>query len=937
MQRPDRVAGDHKWALNIQNLYGVENRLGHVQSNLRVMRRDLSDKLTEIAAVEQETRRVPQVITANSEALTVSGLQLRSMFNDGELRVQMLGKRYTPTHPDMIEAVKHLEELRAQMDLQLAIDVEAARARARRQLQNKLDLLRSDRDAMYTSIAGLEVEEASLTRKAAELRSNAYTSGEEDTDFLRASREYTALSDYYRALYRKERDAEIASEVDRQGQGEMVELLDPPTVPTAPEFPAARSKLAIGAGAGLGLGILLGVLRMQVRPTLRTARHLNYWQGAVLLADLPAGRLGDADAGPGAGRKGWIPKLTRITGFMLAMILAAVMTTGCSTSPERAKASWLKAAAGAARDGDVYRAITCYRNVIRLDLRNGEAHKALAGALLSIGEVEEALGHLIRAAELAPGDKKVQSDLINLLYRIYHSDPGKSRGFLMELEEQAQRMMDRWPGEATGYRAMAAVLCERGRTGEACDLVVRGLEKTRQDPNLIVELASLKYRMNERDEAESLLRQLTDKGSKFGQAYDLMYLQFRDRNLTEKSSEVLQKKWRVIGDADSGIQLAAHLESVGDRAGMIEQVEEVNRKLGGQAETVEVIGAFWASRGEQDMARRVYEGGVGRFPSQRSTFIGKLAELEVAAGKRGEAMARIRAALAISPHDMTLLSYKAALEVDAPGQTESKASRLELEMLMKRMPKSAFVRFHLGRSYMKLGDLYRAGKELERCVRLDPNYAPGWLALAENEYRAGNMVLSKSTLEHLLQRAPRYAGALMLKARILNDLGNRRETKRTLEQAAEAGAPIGEVAGERARLRMREGDFRGAIGLLEEAIRKVGFQTGLVVALARAEEALANGDKALAILRKAAASMPDSPEIEAAQAGTLARLGRHEESAGIYRRLSASAPTALQYAAGLADALAMSGKLKEALAEYERAQTLPGAPADDMGQIGGST
>jgi tetratricopeptide (TPR) repeat protein len=168
----------------------------------------------------------------------------------------------------------------------------------------------------------------------------------------------------------------------------------------------------------------------------------------------------------------------------------------------------------------------------------------------------------------------------------------------------------------------------------------------------------------------------------------------------------------------------------------------------------------------------------------------------------------------------------------------------------------------------------------------------------------------------------------MLRARVLHDLGNVKETMSTLEQAAAAGAPVGEVAVERARLRMREGDLAGAARLLEEAIEKGGSEPGLVVAMARVEEARGDGEKAVTRLRQAASVYPNAHEIGAAQAAALSRLRRHEEAARVYQRLTVLAPQSPEYASGLADSLALSGKLQEALTEYRRAQKLPGASAN---------
>lgn len=927
LNKPDRTAGDHEWALKIQQLYSVENRLGHVQASLRTLKRDLADKVEEFRAVEEEIRRIPQTITANTEYTTWEGSRLKIASNDARVRLEAMESFYTADHPDLIEARKYYQELRSQLEEQTARDTEAARARAKRQLQSRLDLLRADRDALSLTIRNHENEEAGLTKRAAELRALAPSTSESDTEYLRLMREYNLVSDHYKSLFRKEQESRIASEVDRQGQGEMVELLDPPVVPTRAEFPQAPVKVAFGGALGLLAGASLALARVHIRPSLRTARHLEFWPGAVLLAELPGGRDARALEGNPAGIAGWRPKLLRSSGMLLLAVAALALTSGCSRGPGGSKESWLRAAAIASKKDDLEQAARCYRNAIKLDARSGEAHRGLGQLLLSTGEVEEALQHLVRAAELLPLDKGVQSGLADLLYRLYFSDPGRSRGTLLELEEQAKRLLERWPGNADGYRVMALVLCERGRPAEAGELVEKGIQRAGRKPELVTELASLRYRIGDREGSERMLRDLIGESPRHSQAYDLLYLQLRDRKRTAEAGEILRLKWEKVGDADSGMQYAAHLESTGAHEEMHKQVDAVERRLGNTPATLALIGSFWVSRGDPARAKRVYECGAAVFPEHRSEFVGKLAELEVAAGKRGEAMARIQAALAGSPKDITLQAYRAALELDSNHPQVEKAARLELEMILERMPRSAFVRFHLGRSYMKIGDLFKAGREFERCVRLDPNYAPGWLALAESEYRSGNVAIAKTRLDDLLSRAPMYAGALLLKARVLNDLGQTKEIGPALEMAAAAGAAPEDVAIERARQRMSSGDEAGAVKVLEDAAARTGQKPAVAVALAWAELKRGNGAGALARLEKSAGTLPGSREMAEARGAILLRLARYEEARSVYAELVRETPQSPLYAVGLADALALSGRLEAASAEYSRAQTLPGAPA----------
>jgi tetratricopeptide (TPR) repeat protein len=226
---------------------------------------------------------------------------------------------------------------------------------------------------------------------------------------------------------------------------------------------------------------------------------------------------------------------------------------------------------------------------------------------------------------------------------------------------------------------------------------------------------------------------------------------------------------------------------------------------------------------------------------------------------------------------------------------------------------------------MRAGDLLKAGEQFERCIRLDPNYAPGWLALAESEYRMGNVARSRTTLDRLLARAPMYSQALLLKARVHGDLNQPREMKSALDLAVIAGAPAREVAVERARLLISAGDTEAAIRLLRATAVSSGHEPSVSIALASAEAALGRRDLALAALDASAASHPAATEIAFAKGTFLLQFGEHQQALSIFSDLAAQTPASPALAARTADSLALSGRLREAAAEYERAMRLPGA------------
>ncbi|HEU5336986.1 MAG TPA: GNVR domain-containing protein, partial [Terriglobales bacterium] len=95
------------------------------------------------------------------------------------------------------------------------------------------------------------------------------------------TRDYQSALDFYNNLLAKKSESEMATDLERQQEGEQFRIMDPADLPNEPSFPN-RSLFALGGlaiGAALGLGLV--VIRELDDKLLRTEEDV-----AVLL-DLP--------------------------------------------------------------------------------------------------------------------------------------------------------------------------------------------------------------------------------------------------------------------------------------------------------------------------------------------------------------------------------------------------------------------------------------------------------------------------------------------------------------------------------------------------------------------------------------------------------------------------------------------------------------------------
>jgi tetratricopeptide (TPR) repeat protein len=564
-------------------------------------------------------------------------------------------------------------------------------------------------------------------------------------------------------------------------------------------------------------------------------------------------------------------------------------------------------------------AILLCRRALQQDARFGGAWERLAALQWEEGDAEASFASLTRAAELMSDRLDLMERLAMLQYQMYFADPGRPRVLLQEIEDLSDRMRARWPRRAEGYRYQALALAERHRLDEALAAIENGLGQSGEDAELIVQRASILFRQGHTEPATAQLRALVEKGTRYRQTYELLYLQLMQAHRTAEAGSVLEAKYRAVGDADSGLQHAAHLYAAGSRDASRELLLRLAERFSTQSDILARTGDFWLNRGELEPARDCYDQGLRRFAASRSLYVSRLVEWRLAREERPEARALLDSELKKTPKDDTLLAWRVVLDAEGARADRLRTAQLELEAVASRMPNSAFVRYHLGRVYLQLGDLARAGQSLERSVRLDPNYAPGWLALVQADLARGNWSLAQSRMHDLLARAPGYGPALVTQARLDAQRGDYTRATGVLNQLSGPSGFMAEVAFTKAEIQLMKGDTGGAARSFEQVAQQGVLGERALLELARLDVRQGHAQKGLDRLAAALERQPDSISLRLARAALALECGASDTALTEFRALLARQPGQSEFHTGAADALALGGHWREARAEYEKA------------------
>jgi succinoglycan biosynthesis transport protein ExoP len=900
-----------------QRLYAIDTRIRDITDDLREREKD-RDRAAQLVIGAQ--RRLAAIDRENPQASVLrfgwnSATDItRARMVATRARVLELRQRYLPSHPDRARAEQELKEAEQEYSVAVAEEVGQDRNLRKVGVLAEIETFEAERRAAEKVIVDLQRQESEFRAESQRVRASMAVDPETNTELLALTRQYDNLKEQFGVLMKKQQESQTASEMERRGQGETVEMIEPPSLPTSPQGMRRPWMVTSYGVAGIVLGVLLAGYLYVRRLRVSTEQALEGWSQVPVLAVFSGGSL----MGPERPSQKLVDKWVQRSA--LSLLPFALLLSGCGSLSESPSALVERGLALEAK-GNNSGASILYRRAIKADARFGPAYKALAALALRMGEVISAREAYIRAVELHPEDGRLKAKLADVSYRLYFSDPGRPNGLLREIEVLATELIQRWPKLADGHRIQAQALLERHQLTPAIESLERALTVLPGEPTLASQLAAAYYQRGDRTKAAELLSALLDSAPDFANAYDLLYLQSMQSGQMETAARTLLRKWEQLQTVDTGLQVAAHYTARNQRDKAMQFLDELVAAKQKEKLLHAKLGDFWLHRGDFARARAHYEEGRSLEPQQRSEYSGRLVELLLASGKAEEAQRLIETEKAHSPNDLNLQAIHAAVRLSAAKPDDRREARVRLEQLLSQMPASPFVRYHLGRAYLFEGNAPKAAEQLERSVALDPNYAPGWLALAEAELISGDATRGEQRARSLLRRMPGHPIALQLTARARMAQQRPAEAEDLLNQAVRSRPENLVALYDLFQVQLAQRHWDQAANTIA-LLRKSSPNGDWKVDLAEAQLAGRRGDTkgSLHILETALNQQSHVAALRGAFAALLLHTGQGARALDQYRALAKTQPDNFEYQLGLANAMAMTGRSAEALTQYEELQ-----------------
>ncbi len=203
-------------------------------------------------------------------------------------QLSSLEARYTADYPDVVKTKADIAALQKKMAEDNAPGAQAVKEPKSSVEPASIQQLRAQLHGYDLAIAAKTKEQEQIKQQIGLYQSRIQSSPAVEQQYKEVTRGYETALASYNDLLKKRQESAMATQLERDQQGEQFRVLDPANLPDKPSFPN-RPMFALGGfGGGLGLGLGLAFLMELKDSSFKTERDVEVALQLPVLAMIPA-------------------------------------------------------------------------------------------------------------------------------------------------------------------------------------------------------------------------------------------------------------------------------------------------------------------------------------------------------------------------------------------------------------------------------------------------------------------------------------------------------------------------------------------------------------------------------------------------------------------------------------------------------------------------
>jgi tetratricopeptide (TPR) repeat protein len=599
------------------------------------------------------------------------------------------------------------------------------------------------------------------------------------------------------------------------------------------------------------------------------------------------------------------------TGLFLAA--AALASVSCATVDTYLRKGDANFKAGRYRD-----AVLDYRKALQKSPRSGEAFYGLALSDIQLERFDEAYQSLTKAHEYLPKRVDVMATMADIAMTAYQRDI-RNTSLYSTLVQLSTEILAVEPESYDGLRLKGDLALLDKKPQEAVEFFRRANAVRPIQEYLVVGYFQALAETGQGAEAERLAYQLIDRKPNFQPIYDLLLEYYVSVGNYTGGEELLKKRIKNNpGDSSAYTQLAALYKKMNNPAAARSVIDNLQQGYKEHKDAFSAAGDYYAQSGDLAEASAIYEKGLQAQPDQASTFIKRLAAIQIAQGHQAEAFNLLDKVLAKTPDDGEASLLKADMLLSRGEAGDVDKAIAAYQVALKTRPRDGRVLLGLGKAYFSKNDFVSARKVLASASQSDPqNNEPKFLlaAVGMSELLPQGAL---AILEDILENDPTNPRARYLKINAQMQAGLYAEARPELDRLARDFPKSKDLQLLRGLLAILSSRYEDAEAIFAK-FSAVDGDARVAAGLAEAFVGKKQFDKALEVLESASKKSPENLEIRLMIAKTELRAGLYDRAINELLSLLQRAPDSTTMMIDLGQAYQAKGDYGKAAEQFQKA------------------
>jgi len=262
-----------------ERIYGVDDRLIALKAKYSALSSRYSKGHPDLVKMRRE---IASLQTKSGEANNKYEYQIK--LNDKQTKLALILDRYSPSHPDVKKLKLEISNLKKSLEESEIIKPSSIRSQPNNpayiQMQTQLMATKSE-------LRSAQISNRELEGKLVHYEQSFSKSPQVEREFKTLIRDYENAMSKYGEVKAKQREANMASSMEKATKGNEFLLLEPPLIPENPFKPNRKAIVFLGGLASIAMAIGFVMVKEMLSPSIYTPGRLALVTGVEPLATIP--------------------------------------------------------------------------------------------------------------------------------------------------------------------------------------------------------------------------------------------------------------------------------------------------------------------------------------------------------------------------------------------------------------------------------------------------------------------------------------------------------------------------------------------------------------------------------------------------------------------------------------------------------------------------